>query len=62
MHLELGQKWNLADKTLFIETHPVDVHVAFWNDVGVEERGFTGCGEREGGKQGQNGISGRRGS
>lgn len=22
-------------------THPVDMDVAFWNDVGVEEGGFT---------------------
>lgn len=22
-------------------THPVDIDVAFWNDVGVEEGGFT---------------------
>ena len=40
-----------------IRTHPVDVHIALWNDVGVEEGGFTGCAGRE---QDQTGVSGWR--
>lgn len=33
---------------LIKSTHPVDIHIAFRNDVGMEEGGFTGCGEIEG--------------
>ncbi len=41
----------LLDWTLFIKsTHPVDIHVAFWDDVSVKEGGFTRCGKRRGSK------------
>lgn len=32
---------------LLRSTHPVDVNIAFGNDVGVEERGFTSCATRK---------------
>lgn len=28
-------------------THPVDVHVAFWNDMGVKKGRLSCCGEAE---------------
>lgn len=30
-----------------VSTHPVDIDVTLWDDVGVEKGGFTGC-KREG--------------
>lgn len=40
-------------------THPVDICIALWNDVGVKEGGFTRCGEREEGTRSES--RGRKG-
>lgn len=49
-HLSFQESWGAFVKLRPVHeksTHPVDVRVAFWNDVAVEEGGFTRCGERE---------------
>ena len=42
-NIKINQKLNNCSLKA---THPVNVHIAFWNDMGVEECGFTSWEER----------------